>query len=195
MADLDTEDLRWLVGHLLANKPPGHKVFFPPRLQGLLVACADGYDPGRFTLAAVYPPEPCPEGHQCCAGRPEGHDHDGLDPSDCPACGYPDPDPAAPVVHEKVTDLMAALEESVREAKAARARHPRWCAYHRDGWCAVAGNEEPAEGSYQVPTVCGWFVVLPGGFDRRVPDCPECLTALADPRPAAPAGGEEETDG
>lgn len=54
----------------------------------------------------------------------------------------------------------------------------RWCVKHRDGWCAVEPDEEPAEGSWSVPTVCGYYVTLPGGYDRREPDCDECLAAL-----------------
>lgn len=56
----DAEDLRWLVGHLLANNPAGNTVAFPPRLQPLLVACRDDYNPGRFTLANVIPAAEAP---------------------------------------------------------------------------------------------------------------------------------------
>lgn len=56
-----------------------------------------------------------------------------------------------------------------------------WCVRHRDGWCATRGNYEPDEGVGSVPTVCGWFVNLPGGIDKRQPDCRDCLAALAKP--------------
>lgn len=50
-----------------------------------------------------------------------------------------------------------------------------WCVKHRDGWCAVEGNYEPEEGSWSVPTVCGYGVTLPFGYDHRAPDCTDCL--------------------
>ncbi len=54
----------------------------------------------------------------------------------------------------------------------------RWCVRHRDGWCAVDRDEEPAEGSWTVGTVCGYGVTLPFGYDRREPDCHNCRVLL-----------------
>lgn len=51
----------------------------------------------------------------------------------------------------------------------------RWCAKHRDGWCAVVPDEAPAEGTFSLHTLCGYGITLPWGFDHRVPDCPDCL--------------------
>lgn len=52
--------------------------------------------------------------------------------------------------------------------------NPVWCVRHRDGWCAVDGDYEPAEGSWSVPTVCGYGVTLPYGYQHREPTCPDC---------------------
>lgn len=54
----------------------------------------------------------------------------------------------------------------------------RWCVKHREGWCAVKGNRRFAEDADSVPTLCGHFVIFPGGIKRGEPDCPECLTKL-----------------
>lgn len=68
----------------------------------------------------------------------------------------------------------------------------RWCVRHRAGWCAIADNRKPAEGSDWVPTLCGIDddigVTLGGGYDRREPDCPDCLALLPEP-----AATEEDT--
>lgn len=53
------------------------------------------------------------------------------------------------------------------------------CVKHRDGWCATATGEDFAEGAHNVPTACGYFVTLPFGSERRVPDCAECLAVAA----------------
>lgn len=54
-----------------------------------------------------------------------------------------------------------------------------WCVRHRDGWCAASRqSRKPAEGTNSVPTKCKHFVILPGGIDRRVPTCEECLEVL-----------------
>jgi hypothetical protein len=55
----------------------------------------------------------------------------------------------------------------------------RWCVLSRDGWCLTKHNRKPAEGADAVPTACGWFVVLPGGFDQREPTCRDCVAFLA----------------
>lgn len=81
--------------------------------------------------------------------------------------------------HEIPTDDFPGAEAGEPEA--------RWCAKHRDGWCAVAGDQEPPEGMDNVPTVCSHVVVFPGGFDHRTPTCPDCLTALQ--------AGEPESEG
>lgn len=54
----------------------------------------------------------------------------------------------------------------------------RWCVRHRDGWCAAEVNRPFREGTDWVPTRCGYGVCLPGGNERREPDCPECLETL-----------------
>lgn len=64
----------------------------------------------------------------------------------------------------------------------------RWCAKHRDGWCAVDPDVEPEEGTDSVHTLCGWVITFPGGFDHRAPDCPECTAILAVP-PRNPMDG------
>lgn len=56
----------------------------------------------------------------------------------------------------------------------------RWCAKHRDGWCAVFPDAEPDEGTDWVRTVCIGGINFPGGYERRKPDCPECIAALAE---------------
>lgn len=55
----------------------------------------------------------------------------------------------------------------------------RWCVRHRRGWCAVEPDTEPAEGSWSVPTVCGYGVTLPFDYQRRQPDCPACIMVMA----------------
>jgi hypothetical protein len=64
-----------------------------------------------------------------------------------------------------------------------------WCVKHRDGWCATKDNHEPAEGTCNVPTRCGYWVTLPGGYDQRQPDCPDCIL-LGDP----PSAGGDQPD-
>lgn len=53
-----------------------------------------------------------------------------------------------------------------------------WCVQSQDGWCACQTDKEPEDGLNNVPTVCGYFVVLPWGFDKRIPTCPECLAKM-----------------
>jgi len=47
-----------------------------------------------------------------------------------------------------------------------------------EGWCACKANECPHESQGNVPTLCGWFVVLTGRPMKRTPTCPECLAKL-----------------
>lgn len=47
-----------------------------------------------------------------------------------------------------------------------------------DRWCAVSDGLEPREGMPSVAVMCGHFVILPGGIERRAPTCPDCLAAL-----------------
>lgn len=58
-----------------------------------------------------------------------------------------------------------------------------WCVQHRDGWCAVQKGvvkhgRAPVDTTVDAPTRCGYHVIMPWGFERRLPDCPECLVAL-----------------
>lgn len=48
---------------------------------------------------------------------------------------------------------------------------------HRGGWCAT--RRKRARYSDSVPTVCGFYVALPWGVERREPDCQECVQRLA----------------
>lgn len=50
------------------------------------------------------------------------------------------------------------------------------CVQHRDGWCACAGIS--LQYRDQVKTLCNHYIILPWAFDRRIPDCPECLKIL-----------------
>lgn len=52
--------------------------------------------------------------------------------------------------------------------------------HHRTGWCATRRKRTPSayETVNNARTICGCSVVLPWGFARRMPDCPECLKKL-----------------
>ena len=50
------------------------------------------------------------------------------------------------------------------------------CIKHQDGWCAAAPGADVD--AMSVETVCGHFVTLPIGVERRRPDCPECRAIL-----------------
>lgn len=50
------------------------------------------------------------------------------------------------------------------------------CVQHRDGWCGTRRNH--IRYTDNVPTLCGYKVILPLGIERRVPDCPECLRLI-----------------
>lgn len=55
-----------------------------------------------------------------------------------------------------------------------------WCVKSNEGWCAVADGTEPAEGTWCVETLCGYGITLPYGYDRRRPDCAECVSFYLD---------------
>ena len=48
------------------------------------------------------------------------------------------------------------------------------------GWCATRRKRTPSayENITSARTVCGYSVILPWGFARRQPDCPECIAKL-----------------
>ena len=53
-----------------------------------------------------------------------------------------------------------------------------WCVQHSEGWCAVQKNIIPLESANNVPTRCGGFIILPFGFQKQVPTCPDCLAKM-----------------
>jgi hypothetical protein len=57
---------------------------------------------------------------------------------------------------------------------------------HRDGWCALPEGHVFSEGDTFAPTLCevttGKGVNLPGGVERREPDCSDCLLTLGWPQ-------------
>lgn len=55
------------------------------------------------------------------------------------------------------------------------AEGPVWCAKSVEGWCAVVPDVCPEEGTDWVETVCRVGIMLPGGYDHRRPDCPDCV--------------------
>lgn len=55
------------------------------------------------------------------------------------------------------------------------AEGPVWCAKSVEGWCAVVPDVCPEEGTDWVETVCKVGIMLPGGYDHRRPDCPDCV--------------------
>jgi len=68
---------------------------------------------------------------------------------------------------------------------------PRWCvksytrrngAIEDTSWCALKVNKQPPENGDHIraETLCDHFVMLPGAYEKRVPDCPECLEVLYD---------------
>jgi hypothetical protein len=46
-------------------------------------------------------------------------------------------------------------------------------------WCAAQANEQPNECVNLIPTACGRCVVLPCGFQKRVPTCSDCQRSLS----------------
>ena len=53
-----------------------------------------------------------------------------------------------------------------------------WCVRHKTGWCAVLGNVKPDASAASVATLCAYFVMLPIGIAKRMPDCPGCRSVL-----------------
>ncbi|WP_217924870.1 hypothetical protein [Miltoncostaea oceani] len=49
---------------------------------------------------------------------------------------------------------------------------------HREGTCVSAAGAFAPDADH-VPTLCDHVVNLPFGYQRGVPDCPECRTQLA----------------
>lgn len=61
----------------------------------------------------------------------------------------------------------------------ARKRKPVWCVLANDGiWCAARVQSKKPDATYQVPTLCGMFVVLPHDVYKRRPTCPVCRKRL-----------------
>ena len=60
---------------------------------------------------------------------------------------------------------------------------------HRDGWCATRRSNTGY--SDTVPTICGQYVTLPLGLERREPDCSGCEAILAEERAEATSGDRE----
>ena len=50
------------------------------------------------------------------------------------------------------------------------------CVRHRTGWCATRQEDLNSD---SIETVCGHYVVLPWGIERRHPNCKECKAILA----------------
>lgn len=59
--------------------------------------------------------------------------------------------------------------------------------HHRDGWCALPAGAVLDPDAYNDPTLCGQVVVMRGGSDHGIPDCPECLAILTAVEPAEAA--------
>ena len=55
-----------------------------------------------------------------------------------------------------------------------------WCVRHHDGWCAIQDNQPHHLNDNNTPTLCGQFVVLNYGTERRFPDCHECAKKLSE---------------
>lgn len=53
-----------------------------------------------------------------------------------------------------------------------------WCIRHRGGWCATDRKRKPGEAEDSSRTVCRHYVVLCWGWERRLPDCPDCRRIL-----------------
>mgnify|MGYP003394682731 CR=1 len=50
------------------------------------------------------------------------------------------------------------------------------CIRHKNGWCAT--KKKSLQYSDTIKTLCDYFISLPIGIARRMPDCPECLSKL-----------------
>lgn len=53
-----------------------------------------------------------------------------------------------------------------------------WCVKHKTGWCSVKGNYKPEEAVINVPTVCGYYVILPLETKYKTPTCLECKNKI-----------------
>lgn len=89
-------------------------------------------------------------------------------------------------------DVLAAAAERLSKYVDPATGEPVWCAKHREGWCAISGNEEPAEGA-GVETLCGYAIPFPAGFDHRRPTCDGCLTLEASLAAHGPMPAPQET--
>jgi hypothetical protein len=49
-----------------------------------------------------------------------------------------------------------------------------WCVKHKHGWCTIKGNYEPNMSSFNIPTECEHFIVIPLGIKHRKPNCRMC---------------------
>ena len=51
-----------------------------------------------------------------------------------------------------------------------------WCVQHRDGWCCTKAQPR-GKPRYRdnVKTLCDHYVICTSRFERRQPDCPECI--------------------
>jgi hypothetical protein len=49
-----------------------------------------------------------------------------------------------------------------------------WCVNGKRGWCIVKGGIRERERAENIPTLCGYFIVLPFGVEKREPTCLEC---------------------
>ena len=50
------------------------------------------------------------------------------------------------------------------------------CVRHRDGWCAR--KDQIMEYSDNIKTLCGHFILMCWGIERRKPTCDECIKQL-----------------
>ncbi len=63
-----------------------------------------------------------------------------------------------------------------------------WCVLGKDGWCVAASQESPPESGQEGAafTLCGFFIHLNFGVERREPTCPDCVGIYNAPRPRKP---------
>lgn len=54
----------------------------------------------------------------------------------------------------------------------------KMCVQHRDGWCVAKNENECLEENDNIETLCHHFIILPWGFKKRNPTCPDCLKIL-----------------
>lgn len=65
------------------------------------------------------------------------------------------------------------------------------CVMSRAGWCATRRKREPESYNDSQPTVCGYSIVMPWGYEERKPDCPACKKILRLEAQVARLKGEE----